>query len=79
MAADTDKVEALKGPDGLITLVGADGKKYRKPAHYLDNPALGDWKLPPSSRKRKAEEPATPANARVQEPATPETEKEASA
>ena len=71
-------LEALKGPDGLITLVGPDGNKYRKPAHYLDNPALGDWKLPPSAR-RKVREPATPATTQVQEPAEPENTEEASA
>ena len=75
--ADTDKLAPLVGRDGLITLVGADGKKYRKPPHYLNNPALGDWKLPPSAR-RQVREPATPAKARVTEPATPENTEEAS-
>lgn len=61
--------------DGFVTAVGPDKKKRRVPAHWLDHPNFG-YKLPPSTKK--AQEPATPAKARVTEPATPENEEEAS-
>lgn len=65
----------------FVTAVGPDGKKRLVPKHYLDNPALGEWKLPPSTRnkQRAVREPANSGqNARVTEPAKPENEKEAS-
>lgn len=50
----------------FVTAVGPDGKKRRVPRHYLDNPALGAWKLPPSTRGKastaKSPEPASPEN-----------------
>lgn len=48
----------------FVEAVGPDGNKYRVPAHYLDNPALG-YKLPPSTREK-----ATPATTKVTEPGT---------
>lgn len=52
----------------FVLAVGADGKKRRVPAHYLENPKFG-FKLPPSTRA-KATEPAKSGTAkRVQEPA----------
>lgn len=62
--------------DGFVTAVGPDKKKRRVPKHYLENPALGEWKLPPSAKRVR--EPATPATARVTEPAKPENEEESS-
>ncbi|WP_275779704.1 hypothetical protein [Paenarthrobacter sp. Y-19] len=58
--------------ENFVTAVDTNGKKRRVPRHYLDNPAFG-YKLPPSTR---AQEPATPAKARVTEPAKPENTKE---
>ncbi|MGC0237278.1 hypothetical protein [Arthrobacter sp. SD76] len=58
--ADPEKIANLVGPDGLITLVGADGKKYRKPPHYLDNPALGDWNSRPPHDGRSGNRPLRP-------------------
>lgn len=58
--------------DGFITAVSPSGQKRRVPRHYLDNPAFG-YKLPPSTKKKRVQEPATPATDQVHEPATPET------
>jgi hypothetical protein len=75
MAEDLN-LAPVTGPDGLITMVGPDGKKYRKPAHYLDNAGLGKWRLP-ASVKKQAQEPANSGQTTVSEPAKPEIEKEA--
>lgn len=39
--------------DGLILAVGPDGNKRLVPEHYLTNPAMGEWKLPPSVRAQE--------------------------
>ena len=64
--------------DGFITVVDPGGNKRRVPAHYLDNEALVSqgFKLPPSTRKAKATEPAEPpVTGRVEEPAAKSTAK----
>lgn len=37
--------------DGFVLAVDPSGSKRRVPKHYLDNPGLGNFKLPPSARK----------------------------
>lgn len=48
---------------GFVRAVHPDTGDIRLvPEHYLNNPGLGDWKVPPTDRAAKAaEEPATKA------------------
>jgi hypothetical protein len=64
--------------DGFVLAVDPGGDKRQVPEHYLENPAFG-FKLPPSSRKKKVEEPAAQATtSTVKEPAAAGETKEVS-
>jgi hypothetical protein len=68
-------------PTGFVRAVDPGGTKRLVPEHYLDNPELTKqgFKLPPSTRKKKVEEPAAPAtHTTVTEPAAAGENKEVS-